>query len=460
MKIVLVLAFIISLVISARIDGNHSFFEPSPPQPKSRFAMLDDVQLLATGLLQLGRGLKDFAIKTKGQMDDIFQKLNVFDQSFYEISQQTNEIKEEEEQLRETTSQLQANNEEIRNVSQELNSKIEVLSQEKILLQDKVGKLEEKLTTLFQTQLEIQEPEEVTSLKNFIEQQDNHFKHLLKIVQVQHAQLAKQQEQIQDMEDKLSRPSFQDDTQFLFPLKENETRNTKLNTTAKVQEYKGNATDCTSIYNMSKIPNGIYSIKPSGSKAFNVYCEMKTESSWTVIQNRSDGSLDFNQTWENYTNGFGNLDGEFWLGLHKIYSIVNQADYILRIELEDWRANKRYIEYLFTMGGPETDYAVLLSKITGNIPSALPEQKAVKFSTKDHVNNRERKISCQENDSGGWWYSACEETNLNGKYLKPNSKGKLERKKRGLYWKPQKGRPYLLKSTKLMIHPIDFERFD
>lgn len=62
--------------------------------------------------------------------------------------------------------------------------------------------------------------------------------------------------------------------------------------------------------------------------------------------------------------------------------------------------------------------------------------------------------------SGGWWHTACEETNLNGKYIKSSSRGKLERKKRVLYWKPQKGRPYFIKSTKLMIHSTDFENFD
>ncbi|CAI5777023.1 Fibrinogen C-terminal domain-containing protein [Podarcis lilfordi] len=422
MKIILVLLFVISLVAATRIDGDEFSFVPESPEP--RFAMLHDVQLLANGLLQLGRGLKDFAIKTKGQMDDIFQKLHLFDQSFNEISKQANEIKEDEEQLKNTTSMLQVNNEEIRNISVELNSKIEILSREKIQLQDKVGKLEEKITKLFQTQIENQEPEEIAALK-------------------------------------LSGPGFQDNTQTLFPLREeNETRQTKLNATAKVQDYKGNATDCMWIYSRGERSSGIYSIKPRGSEPFNVYCEIKAESAWTVIQNRSDGSLDFNQTWENYIHGFGNLDGEFWLGLQKIYSIVNQGDHILRIELEDSRANQRYIEYTFTMGGSETDYTALLSRITGNIPNVLPEQKEVKFSTKDHNSNTERKVNCPENNSGGWWHTACEETNLNGKYIKSSSRGKLERKKRVLYWKPQKGRPYFIKSTKLMIHSTDFENFD
>ncbi|KAJ6662565.1 hypothetical protein lerEdw1_011702 [Lerista edwardsae] len=414
--------------ISARIDEDPSSFEPASfSESKSRFAMLDDVQLLANGLLQLGRGLKDFAVKTKGQMEDIFQKLNIFDQSFNVISQQTNKIKEEEEELKKTASRLQVNNEEIRNLSLQLNSKIEVLSQEKTQLQNKVGRLEETLTKLHLSQPEIQESEEVASLKNFVKQQDNHLRDLLNIVQVQHAQLGKQQEQIQDLEEKLSSPSFQESTQISSLLKEDGRKNSQRNTTVRGQDYKDNATDCTWIYNSGELSDGIYSIKPNGSKAFDVYCEMKS--------------------------------GEFWLGLQKIYSIVDQADYILRIELEDWRANKRYIEYTFVMGGPETDYAVRLSKITGNISNALPEEKIVKFSTRDR-DNTEQRVSCPESDSGGWWYTACEETNLNGKYIKPSAKGKLEKKKKGLYWKPQKGRPYLLKSTKLMIQSTDFENFD
>lgn len=31
----------------------------------------------------------------------------------------------------------------------------------------------------------------------------------------------------------------------------------------------------------------------------------------TVIQHRADGSVDFDQTWEKYEKGFGNLESEF-----------------------------------------------------------------------------------------------------------------------------------------------------
>lgn len=165
MKTALVFLFIVSFAISARSEKDYSAFDSIPPEPKSKFALLDDVRILANGLLQLGHGLKDFVQKTKGQINDIFRKLNIFDKSFYELSLQTNEIKEEEEELRKTTSILQVNNEEIRNISLELISRIENFMQEKIQLQEKVGELENKVVKLVHGQPVIQESKEITSLK-------------------------------------------------------------------------------------------------------------------------------------------------------------------------------------------------------------------------------------------------------------------------------------------------------
>uniref|UniRef100_A0A8B9PXT8 Angiopoietin-related protein 3 n=1 Tax=Apteryx owenii TaxID=8824 RepID=A0A8B9PXT8_APTOW len=463
MKTILIFLFIAPLAISARAEKDYSSLDPAaPPETKSRFAMLDDVQILANGLLQLGHGLKDFVHKTKGQMNDIFQKLNIFDKSFYELSLQTSEIKEEEEQLRQTTARLQINNEEIKNLSQEMNSKIEYLIQNKIQLQEKVWGLEDKVTKLAVIQPAMQETNEISSLKAFVEQQDSHIKQLLKIVEDQHAQLDRQHNQIMELEDKLNHIELQEITENSFIVDQTEPEVIPFpvhNSTAAMYKFDGAAPDCTALYNSGIRSSGIYTIKPNGSEAFDVYCETKFGSSWTVIQNRVDGSLDFNQTWDNYEHGFGDLNEEFWLGLNKTYSITKQGDYILRIELQDWKDNKRYIEYAFSLGSPETGYTLQLSRISGNIPNALPEQTELRFSTADRDTDIANNFNCPENYLGGWWHSECEETNLNGKYVTPRSRGRLERRK-GLYWKPKKGRYYLLKSTKIMIHPTDLKSFD
>lgn len=139
--------------------------EASPTEAKSRFAMLDDVRLLANGLLQLGQSLREFVHKTKAQINDIFQKLNIFDRSFYQLSVVTSEIKEEEEELKKTTNILKANNDEIRNLSLEINSKINNIMQERTQLQSQVGSLEERLKGLSQSVIPADQLGEVATLK-------------------------------------------------------------------------------------------------------------------------------------------------------------------------------------------------------------------------------------------------------------------------------------------------------
>ncbi|XP_012926484.1 angiopoietin-related protein 3 [Heterocephalus glaber] len=413
---------IVPLVISSRIDQDNSSFDSVSSEPKSRFAMLDDVKILANGLLQLGHGLKDFVHKTKGQINDIFQKLNIFDQSFYNLSLQTNEIKEEEKELRRTTSKLQVKNAEVKNMSLELNSKLESILEEKILLQQKVRYLEEQLTNLIQNQPDIHDHPDITSLKVFVEQQDNSIKDLLQTVEEQYKQLNQQHSQIKEIENQLRRSGIQEPTENSLSSKPRAPRTTpplQLNETKNVEQ------DGTS---------------------------------WTLIQHRIDGSQNFNETWEKYKYGFGKLDGEFWLGLEKIYSIVKQSNYILRIELEDWKDNKYYVEYSFHLGNHATNYTLHLLEMPGNGPKVFPEHQDLVFSTWDH--KADGRLHCSGSYSGGWWWhDVCDENNLNGKYNKPRAKSKTE-KRRGICWRSQHGKLYSIKSTKMLIHPKTSESFE
>ncbi|XP_066289705.1 veficolin-1-like [Branchiostoma lanceolatum] len=101
-------------------------------------------------------------------------------------------------------------------------------------------------------------------------------------------------------------------------------------------------TDCADYYASGQTTSGVYTLG-SGVQA---YCDMDTAGGgWTVIQRRQDGSVPFNRTWEEYKQGFGDKDGEYWLGNDNIHLLTMQKDCALRIDISDWQGESRYVEY-------------------------------------------------------------------------------------------------------------------
>ena len=125
--------------------------------------------------------------------------------------------------------------------------------------------------------------------------------------------------------------------------------------------------DCAEIYKSGKTANGVYTIQPENSEAFGVYCDQKTDGGgWTVFQKRLDGSQDFYLGWEYYENGFGSLDGEFWLGLQKIHRLANQSRNVLRVDLEDFSGASAFAVYnSFAVEDKNANYKLDLGVYSG-----------------------------------------------------------------------------------------------
>ena len=111
----------------------------------------------------------------------------------------------------------------------------------------------------------------------------------------------------------------------------------------------------------------MYIINPDGLGTFDVFCDQTTAGGgWTVFQKRMNGSVDFYRDWADYKRGFGNLSGEFWLGLDKIHRLTSSGGYKLRVDLKDFAGNIVYAEYAsFGVGSEITKYQLTVANYSG-----------------------------------------------------------------------------------------------
>ena len=85
-----------------------------------------------------------------------------------------------------------------------------------------------------------------------------------------------------------------------------------------------------------------------------------------MFQKRKDGLQNFNRNWSSYENGFGESDSDYWLGLHRIYSMMKDQNQILRVDLEDWENNSRYAVYgVFSIGSKDVEYKITIGSYSG-----------------------------------------------------------------------------------------------
>uniref|UniRef100_A0A182N105 Fibrinogen C-terminal domain-containing protein n=1 Tax=Anopheles dirus TaxID=7168 RepID=A0A182N105_9DIPT len=205
-----------------------------------------------------------------------------------------------------------------------------------------------------------------------------------------------------------------------------------------------------------EIPDGMSgeeTIYPGPGDPLEVYCDQDYEDGgWIVIQNRFDGFVNFNRSWEKYRDGFGDIGTEYWLGLDAIHRLTVAVPHEIAFVAESFRGERRWARYsLYEVAGETDRYRLQkLGVYSGTLGDEFTYNKGMEFSTYDQDHDQYADVNCALRTAAGWWHRSCTRINLNGMY--GNESG--VRFAYWLDWLHLQG----LKRTRIMIREIKKRR--
>ena len=218
----------------------------------------------------------------------------------------------------------------------------------------------------------------------------------------------------------------------------------QLNPWPRCDMWNAQPIDCEDLaLKQPTLPSGIYTIYPPGQNPFQVYCEMKLlGGGWTVIQMRTNTDVDFFTNWDDYKNGFGIKDTNFWLGndyIHQFTTTGNRYNLLVKLTTSDGEYGIGYYDG-FHISDESDKYRLHIGSYEcGNIGDSLAYHDGETFKTKDSADN-----TCAQLYMGAWWYRDCLKSNLNG-IFGSNEYGK------GMVWDSFRGISTSMASSALML---------
>ena len=171
------------------------------------------------------------------------------------------------------------------------------------------------------------------------------------------------------------------------------------------------------------------------------FCDHTTEGGgWTVILNR-DSTVEtlenFDRNFEDYENGFGDENSEYFLGLQTIHQLTTLNPTKLRIEMELYNSTKFVVKYsTFNVGSKSDGYDLSLDGFESEIPWVLNDfgkfkQIGKKFTTKDEDQDSwVGDNNCAKDFKGCWWYDKCFGVKLTGNHYEGTHESGM-----GIHWK-------------------------
>ena len=162
--------------------------------------------------------------------------------------------------------------------------------------------------------------------------------------------------------------------------------------------------------------SGRYVVEPSLGYKKEVFCDQSSDGGgWTVFLRNRYGNISFYKSWENYKNGFGDLDYDFWLGNELLFKTTTLHNFHesnttqLYISLVDEVDTTFYVKYNDFAVLPETTHYRLhiFGHMYGTAGDSLEYHKNAAFSTRDKDFDTYSSKSCAFDKKGGWWFKSC-----------------------------------------------------
>ncbi|XP_071835334.1 techylectin-5B-like isoform X4 [Apostichopus japonicus] len=218
--------------------------------------------------------------------------------------------------------------------------------------------------------------------------------------------------------------------------------------------YTGDGVQCTQSTSVDcgrfrgATSDSIQNIQPAGwtKVPFEVVCDDTDGGGWLVFHRRVDSSLSFYRVWSEYREGFGTVDGNFWLGNDKLAALTSQGEYELRIELES-KSGQHY--YAKCVGDVDTNFRLSVS--------GYDSSSTVGYDAMNNHNGREFTTRDRDNDAYGyncasygtsyqsaWWFNHCYHCDLNAPYSGVSYT---------IYWYNFPCSNYNIQSTEMKIRP-------
>ncbi|XP_067678765.1 ryncolin-4-like [Haliotis asinina] len=226
---------------------------------------------------------------------------------------------------------------------------------------------------------------------------------------------------------------------------------------------EGRMSSCSEGFKSNSYNNfkGVLPVQQStANHTFFVRCDM-SNGGRLYVQYREDPSTDMFRPWAEYTEGFGSLTGDHWLGNRNLHTLLSSRNMTFTISYVIRNGTTYFRSYTnFKISDESKDFAIDSFDHTygdfGN--DCLTSVIGKPFSAKDRDNDDLSWWTCALEHKSGWWFKGCDVVafsytmdpalcNPNGKLI-PTSDGMRHTDPGEVFWV---GFPYSVYSTYIWL---------